>query len=112
MVVGPARDELVVLDTATDRVVHRVGLHREPDQIVYTQEFAYIRHRGTEQVVLIPLAELGRRAWTSPSLNSRRARYSDLAGTAGRDRPRRHRPGAGNECGAGRELGRHGDLFL
>jgi YVTN family beta-propeller protein len=60
MVVGPARDELVVLDTATNRVIHRVGLHSEPDQIVYSQEFAYIRHRGTEQLVLIPLAELGR----------------------------------------------------
>jgi YVTN family beta-propeller protein len=59
-VVGTERDELLVLDSASNRAIHRAALHRGPDQIVFSNEFAYIRHRGTEQVVMIPLAELGR----------------------------------------------------
>jgi DNA-binding beta-propeller fold protein YncE len=66
VVVGPERDEMLILDTASNRAVQRIGLHRGPDQVAFSTEFAYVRHRGTEQVALIPLAELGRPRSAAP----------------------------------------------
>jgi YVTN family beta-propeller protein len=51
-----------ILDSSTNRILHTIEVGNRPDQIVFTQAFAYIRSLGTEQISLIPLAELGKAA--------------------------------------------------
>ncbi len=51
--------QLLILDTATGKVVERVEMDSEPDQVTFTREFAYIRCKGSQAVVLIPLRQVG-----------------------------------------------------
>lgn len=60
LALNPATDEVQVIDAAVRRVVQTGKLEAEPDQVTFTDELAYIRHRGSEAVLMIPLRELGR----------------------------------------------------
>jgi len=60
LVVHPEENLLHVVDAATNRIVQTGDMMSEPDQVAFTDELAYVRHRGSDQVLMIPLAELGR----------------------------------------------------
>ncbi len=60
LVVNPDEDLLHVIDSATHRIVQTGDMMNEPDQVAFTDELAYVRHRGSDQVLMIPLLELGR----------------------------------------------------
>jgi DNA-binding beta-propeller fold protein YncE len=49
-----------VFDTTSKRVIQTAHVLAGPDQIAFTDENAYVRHRGSEVVLIIPLDELGR----------------------------------------------------
>ncbi len=51
---------LAILDAATREVVRELEVDREPDQIAFTKEYAYVRCKGSEAIVLIPLRQLGK----------------------------------------------------
>jgi DNA-binding beta-propeller fold protein YncE len=57
--VNPQRDLVHILDAATNRVVQTADVDREPYQISFTSEFAYVRHRGSENVLMLPLKAVG-----------------------------------------------------
>lgn len=61
--VGNAKtNQLLILDAATHEVIRTVDVDKEPDQITFTKEFAYIRCKGSEAVILVPLRQVGKGA--------------------------------------------------
>ena len=46
-------------DAATSAVVEELEMEREPDQIAFTEKFAYIRCKGSEVVILVSLRQVG-----------------------------------------------------
>jgi hypothetical protein len=60
LAVNPANDFIYVIDAASNRIVQQGRLNREPDQITFTNKEAHIRHRGSDAVLMIALASLGR----------------------------------------------------
>ena len=54
------RESLVsIFDAASNRVVHEVKVGKDPDQIMFSNTFAFIRSLGTESVNMIRLATIG-----------------------------------------------------
>lgn len=58
-IVSPPRDELHILDAATGRLVQTADTEAEPDRVAFSDELAYLRHRGSDIVLMIPLGEVG-----------------------------------------------------
>ena len=56
---NPAKDVVHVLDAARNRIVQTATVEDEPDQVSFTGEFAYVRHRGSATVLMIPLKAVG-----------------------------------------------------
>jgi YVTN family beta-propeller protein len=62
VVVNPADSNVYVIDASTDRLAHTIPVGTQPYQVSFTRLYAYIRSLGTEQVGLISLPELDRKA--------------------------------------------------
>ena len=58
-VVNPAKDVVHVIDAATNRLVQTADVEDEPYQVTFSTEFAYVRHRGSENVLMLPLKAVG-----------------------------------------------------
>ncbi len=58
-VVNPEKDLVHILDAATNRIVQTGDVEDGPDQVAFSKELAYIRHRGSETVLMIPLTQVG-----------------------------------------------------
>ena len=58
-VVNPEADLVHILDAALDRIVQTADVERAPDQVVFSDELAYVRHAGSETVLMIPLDTVG-----------------------------------------------------
>lgn len=59
-VVNPENDYLYILDAALNRIVQAGDIGEEPDQVSFSDELAYVRHRGSELVLMIALDEAGK----------------------------------------------------
>ncbi|HEX2164924.1 MAG TPA: hypothetical protein VHM02_13345, partial [Thermoanaerobaculia bacterium] len=57
--VNPETDEVHVFDTAGGRIVQSGEVLDGPDQIAFSGELAYLRHRGDGTVLTVPLDEIG-----------------------------------------------------
>jgi YVTN family beta-propeller protein len=58
-VVNPEKDVVHILDAATNRIVQTADVEDGPDQLAFSTELAYVRHRDSETVLMIPLKEVG-----------------------------------------------------
>ncbi|MFP5288287.1 MAG: cytochrome D1 domain-containing protein [Thermoanaerobaculia bacterium] len=58
-VVNPQRDTVHIVDAASNRVVQTADVEDQPDQVAFSDELAYIRHRGSEIVLMVPLKTVG-----------------------------------------------------
>lgn len=58
-VVNPEANTVQVLDTATNRIVQTGEVASHPDQISFSDDLAYVRTRGSDTVVMVPLREIG-----------------------------------------------------
>jgi YVTN family beta-propeller protein len=58
-VVHPNRNAVHVLDAASNRIIQTAEVEAEPDQVTFSDELAYVRHRGSETVLMIPLKSVG-----------------------------------------------------
>lgn len=56
---SPEAGQVVVLDTATDRIVQRIELAGQPDAIGFSDRVAYVRRRASEFVDAFPLDQIG-----------------------------------------------------
>lgn len=57
--VDPDDDTIHILDAASNRVVQTADVEDGPDQVTFSDELAYVRHRGSETVLMIPLKTVG-----------------------------------------------------
>jgi YVTN family beta-propeller protein len=53
-------DVVHILDSATNRIIQTVDVGPHPDQVTFTETLAYVRSRGSELVLMIPLDQVGR----------------------------------------------------
>lgn len=58
-VVNPRTDRLHILDVSRGRIVQTGQMEKEPDLVAFSDELAYVRHRGSETVLMIPLGSVG-----------------------------------------------------
>ena len=59
-IVNPRENMVNIFDTASNRVLHEVKAGKAPDQIVFSDTFAFIRSLDTEIVTMIRLATIGK----------------------------------------------------
>ena len=52
-------NRLYILDAAKNRIVQTAAMKEGPDQVTFSDELAYVRHRGSEVVLMIPLSQVG-----------------------------------------------------
>ncbi|MEW6209842.1 MAG: YncE family protein [Acidobacteriota bacterium] len=57
--VNTEKNAVFILDVPTTRVIHRVEVEKEPDQIAFSYTLAYVRHKASEHVFMIPLDQIG-----------------------------------------------------
>ncbi len=57
--VNPSRDVVHIVDSATNRIVQTADVEDEPYQVAFSTEFAYVRHRTSENVLMLPLKAVG-----------------------------------------------------
>jgi YVTN family beta-propeller protein len=58
-VVNPGKNQVHIVDAASGRIAQTADVEAEPDQIAFSDELAYIRHRGSETVLVVPLKTVG-----------------------------------------------------
>ena len=56
---NPSTSIVYIFDASTNRMVHEQAVGESPDQIAFTDNFAYVRSLGTEQVSAIRLSTVG-----------------------------------------------------
>jgi YVTN family beta-propeller protein len=60
--VHPARNEVYILDSATNRIVQTADvtkMAKQPDQVSFTEKLAFIRSSASDQVLTISLSQIG-----------------------------------------------------
>lgn len=58
-VVNSRKNVVHIIDDSTYRIIQTVDVGEEPDQIVFTENFAYVRSLGSEMIRMIPLDKVG-----------------------------------------------------
>ncbi|HEV3078119.1 MAG TPA: YncE family protein, partial [Thermoanaerobaculia bacterium] len=58
-VLNPREDTVQVIDAGVNRIVTTGKVRQRPDQVVFSDQLAYIRHRGSDSVLMVPLHSLG-----------------------------------------------------
>jgi DNA-binding beta-propeller fold protein YncE len=58
-VLNPDQDQLEILDAANDRLIQSGKMEKDPDQVDFSDDLAYVRHRGSGTVLMVPLGNLG-----------------------------------------------------
>jgi len=59
-VLNTATNTVYILDAALNRIVQKADVEKGPDQLAFTSKLAYVRHRDSEIVLMIPLNEVGK----------------------------------------------------
>ena len=54
---NPVDSNVYIFDASTNRLVHEQAVGEAPDQIAFSDNFAYVRSLGTEQVSAIRLVQ-------------------------------------------------------
>jgi YVTN family beta-propeller protein len=57
--VNQLESKVYILDSATDELTAEAGVVKEPDQVVFTARYAYLRATQSEKISLIELGQLG-----------------------------------------------------
>ena len=60
--VNPTQSKVYVFDLSSNRLVQTVPVGPGSDQIIFTQQFAYVRSTGSEFVTMIKLLDIGKEA--------------------------------------------------
>ncbi|HSS78256.1 MAG TPA: YncE family protein [Thermoanaerobaculia bacterium] len=58
-VMNPNENTVLIVDAASNRIIQTADVENEPDQVAFSDELAYVRHRGSETVLMIPLKTVG-----------------------------------------------------
>lgn len=66
---NPERNLMHIIDAATHRIVQTAETEAGPDQVTFSDEMAYLRHRGSEIVLMVPLAGIGQEGAPVPVID-------------------------------------------
>lgn len=66
MVVNPEADVIHIVDASAGRIIQTGDMEDGPNQVGFSDELAYVRHRDSEIVLMIPLDEIGREGKPMP----------------------------------------------
>jgi YVTN family beta-propeller protein len=58
-VVHPEKNTVHIIDAASNRLIQTADMEAGPDQVTFSDELAYVRHKGSETVLMIPLKTVG-----------------------------------------------------
>ena len=58
-VVHPNANAVHIVDAASNRLIQTADVEKDPDQVAFSDELAYIRHRGSDTVLMVPLKTVG-----------------------------------------------------
>jgi DNA-binding beta-propeller fold protein YncE len=58
-VVQTSKNVVHIVDAASNRLIQTADVEAEPDQVAFSDELAYVRHKGSEIVLMIPLKTVG-----------------------------------------------------
>lgn len=58
-VLNPALDQVQIIDATKQRIIQTGQVLDQPDQVCFSDNLAYIRHRGSETMLMISLVEIG-----------------------------------------------------
>ncbi|GJM32048.1 MAG: hypothetical protein DHS20C18_10490 [Saprospiraceae bacterium] len=58
-VVNPGEDIIHILDAVSNQLIQTADMESEPDRVSYTDGIAYIRHRNSSTILMIPLEGIG-----------------------------------------------------
>ncbi len=81
-VVNPRTNYVHVVDASVRRIIQSGEVESEPDQIGFSDELAYIRHRGSGTILMIPLDQLGREGAPLPVVDFPGGRHPPGEGVA------------------------------
>jgi len=59
LAVNPRNDRVYVVDASVNRIIQTGKLNKEPNQIAFSSKMAYVRHRGSDAILMIPLESIG-----------------------------------------------------
>lgn len=68
-IVNPEQDTVVIVDAAVRDIVQTGDMMDGPDQVAFSDELAYVRHRDSEIILMIPLSEIGRVGESVPAVD-------------------------------------------
>ncbi len=68
-IVNPERDVVHILDAAVGRIVQTADVEDGPDQVAFSDHLAYVRHKGSEIVLMIPLDQIGQEGRRVPVID-------------------------------------------
>jgi YVTN family beta-propeller protein len=54
-----SKNAVHILDVASNRLIQTADVEEGPDQVSFSDELAYVRHRGSDSVLMIPLRAIG-----------------------------------------------------
>jgi YVTN family beta-propeller protein len=58
-VVHTSANTVHIVDAVSNRIIQTADVEAQPDQVAFSDELAYIRHRGSDSVLMIPLKSVG-----------------------------------------------------
>ncbi|MBP6823269.1 MAG: cytochrome D1 [Acidobacteria bacterium] len=67
--VNPKKNVVYIFDAADNRLKQTADVEKSPDQITFTDSQAYVRHRDSETVLMIPLKSAGVAGQTVPVID-------------------------------------------
>lgn len=67
--VNPEEDLVHIVDAATRKIVQTGETEPGPDQVTFSDELAYLRHRESDIVLMIPLRQIGREGEPVPVID-------------------------------------------
>lgn len=68
-VLNTAKNTVYILDAALNRIVQKADSEKGPDQLAFSSKLAYVRHRDSEIVIMIPLNEIGKEGKSVPVID-------------------------------------------
>lgn len=67
--VNPKENLVHIVDAATRTIVQTGETEKGPDQVTFSDELAYLRHRGSDIVLMVPLGQIGREGEPVPVID-------------------------------------------
>ncbi len=58
-VVNPGEDVLHIIDAVSNRLIQTADMESEPDRVSFTDGIAYVRHRNSATILMVPLEGIG-----------------------------------------------------